>query len=159
MRRDVEVRATRDRGRGVFALRDFAPGELIFRRHHTSVGTRADVGRLAPEQREHVGQVDRDRFALVAAPGCYLNHSCDPCAVRHGVAVLALRRIDAGDEITLDYRLNALDGDSWPCRCGTAACTGTVVGSFFALPEDRQAALLEHAPAWIRREHRRQARC
>ena len=75
--------------------------------------------------------------------------------MRHGVVVFAWRDIAAGEEITLDYRINALGGDSWPCRCGTSLCSGTVVGSFFAMTPERQALLLPHAPRHIRREHRR----
>jgi hypothetical protein len=158
VRRDLEVRETGDRGLGLFVRRAFEPGELIFRRTHTPVGSRADVQLLSPAQREHVCQVDDDAFALVSPPGCYANHACDPSAVRHGVAVLALRALDAGDEVALDYRLNALDGDSWPCRCGSPSCTGVVEGSFFALPPERQGELLPHAPAFIRRRHRQQPR-
>ena len=47
---------------------------------------------------------------MLAPPGCYLNHSCDPNAMRHGVKVFAWRAIAAGEEITIDYRLNAFDG-------------------------------------------------
>jgi hypothetical protein len=54
-----------------------------------------------------------ERFAVLAAPGCYLNHSCDSNAMRHGVKVFAWRPIAAGHEITIDYRLNAFDDDSW----------------------------------------------
>jgi hypothetical protein len=72
-----------------------------------------------------------------------------------GMGVFAWRPIAAGEEVTLDYRVNALDGDSWPCRCGTPVCTGTVEGSFFAMTPERQALLLPHAPAFIQREHRR----
>ncbi len=78
--------------------------------------------------------------------------------MRSGVKVFAWRTIAAGDEITIDYRLNAFDGDTWPCDCGSAACTGEVVGSFFALPPERQATYLRHAPAFIRREYLRRIR-
>jgi hypothetical protein len=63
-----------------------------------------------------------------------------------------------GDEITIDYRLNAFDRSSWPCECGAANCTGTVEGSYFAIGPDRHAALLPHAPAFIRREYWRRQR-
>ncbi len=39
--------------------------------------------------------------------GCYLNHSCDPNAIRKGVDVYARRDIREGDEVTIDYRFNA----------------------------------------------------
>ncbi|MEY2470377.1 MAG: hypothetical protein QOF21_3075, partial [Actinomycetota bacterium] len=77
-------------------------------------------------------------------------------AMRHGVKVFAWRAIEAGEEITIDYRLNAFgDGESWPCECGSANCSGIVEGSFFAMSPDRQELLLPHAPAFIQREYRR----
>ena len=152
---DVEVRGAGDKGLGVFARRGFRSGEFVFRRRHLRVLSEAEIPTLSADDRMHLCELDVDRFAVLAPPGCYLNHSCDPNAMRHGVKVFAWRAIAPGEEITIDYRLNALDGDSWPCRCGTAACTGVVDGSFFAMPEERQRLLLPHAPAFIRREWRR----
>ena len=155
---DVEVReAGGERGKGVFARRAFDEGELIFRRHHTKVVRGADLADLSQWERVHLCDLGSDRYAVLASPGCYLNHSCDPSAMRHGVVVFAWRPIRAGEEITLDYRVNALDGDSWPCHCGTAECTGIVEGSFFAMSRERQALLLPHAPDFIQREHRRRS--
>jgi hypothetical protein len=155
---DVDMRAAGAKGLGVFALRGFAPGEFVFRRRHLrELGTK-DIPTLSTEDRMHLCELDVDRFAVLAPPGCYLNHSCDPNAMRHGVKLFAWRAIGAGDEITIDHRLNAFGGDSWPCRCGAAACTGEVEGSFFAMPEEQQRLLLPHAPAFIRREYRRRQR-
>ena len=103
----------------------------------------------------HICELDWDRSAVLLPPGCYLNHSCDPNAMRSGVKVFAWKPIRAGSEITIDYRLNAFDGDSWPCACGAEGCSGTVVGSFFALPPERQAAYVRFAPQFIKREYRR----
>ncbi len=103
-------------------------------------------------------QLDHDRFAVLLPPGCYLNHSCDPSAMRSGVKVFALKPIRAGDEITIDYRLNAFDGDTWPCECGSANCSGEVVGSYFALPAERQQQYLRFALPFIQREYRRRQR-
>ncbi len=158
MLRDVVVHETTSRGKGVFALRTFTPGEFIFRRRHGRVVDEAGIATLSAKDQMHLCELDWDRFAVLAPPGCYLNHSCDPNAMRSGVKVFAWKPIAAGDEITIDYRLNAFDGDSWPCDCGTQACTGTVVGSFFALPSERQSAYLRFAPPFIRREYRRRAR-
>ena len=158
MLRDVEVRPAGAKGLGVFARRAFDEGELVFRRRHALVTDGAGVQQLSDDDRMHVCQLGVDRFGLVAPPGAYLNHSCDPSAMRHGVVVFAWRPIAAGDEITLDYRVNALGGDSWPCACGAPTCTGTVVGDFFAMDPDRQELLLPHAPAFIRRAHAARAR-
>ena len=158
MIRDVEVRSAGGKGGGVYARRPFVEGEFIFRRRHACVLTTSELPAASEWQREHLCELGFDRFAVLAPPGCYLNHSCDPNAMRHGVKVFAWRRISEGDEITIDYRLNAFDGSSWPCDCGAETCTGTVVGSYFAMDPERQAALLPHAPAFIRREYQRRQR-
>jgi SET domain-containing protein len=155
---DVEVRDAVGKGLGVFARRSFAEGEFLFRRRHRRVLGTAELPGLHDEERMHLCELGFDRFAVLEPPGCYLNHSCEPSAMRHGVKVFAWRPIAAGQEITIDYRLNAFDGDSWPCACGAPSCTGTVVGSFFAMTPERQHLLIPHAPAFIRREYERRRR-
>ncbi len=154
----MDVRAAGEKGLGVFARRDFAPGEFIFRRRHGRVVTAAEIPSLSAEDEMHLCELNWDRFAVLLPPGAYLNHSCDPNAMRSGVKVFAWTPIRAGDEVTIDYRLNAFDGNTWPCACGAANCTGRVVGSFFALPPERQQAYLRYAPDFIRREYHRRAR-
>ena len=154
---DVEVRDAGEKGLGVFARRAFANGEFIFRRRNGPTIREADIAKLSDEDQMHLTELGWDQYAVVLPPGAYLNHACDPNAMRSGVKVFAWRDISAGEEITIDYRLNAFDGSSWPCSCGSSICTSTVVGSFFALSEDRQRAYLPYAPTFIRREyHRRQ---
>ncbi|MBI5285284.1 MAG: SET domain-containing protein [Chloroflexi bacterium] len=155
---DVEVQDAGSRGKGVFSRRDFRPGDFIFRRRHGRVVDARGIASLSEADRMHLCELDWDRFAVLVAPGCYLNHSCDPNAMRSGVKVFAWKPIAAGEEITIDYRLNAFDGDSWPCECRSAACSGLVVGSFFALLPERQQAYLRYAPAFIRREYHRRRR-
>lgn len=152
---DVEVRDAGSKGRGVYACRWFAEGEFIFRRRHSKVVSAEQLDSVSDWDRVHLCELGSDRFAVLAPPGCFLNHSCDPNAMRHGVTVFAWRPIQRDEEITIDYRLNAFDGDSWPCECGASTCTGTVVGSFFAMEPERQALLAPHAPRFIRHEYNR----
>jgi SET domain-containing protein len=156
---DVEVRDALASGLGVFARRPFAEGEFIFRRRPTRVVNEEALRTLDQWELVHLCEVAFDRYAVLAPPGCYLNHSCDPNAMRHGVKVFAWRPIAEDEEIRIDYRLNAFDDDDfWACHCGSENCTGTVVGSFFAMDPERQRLLVPHAPAFIRREyHRRRA--
>lgn len=158
MLRDVDVRPAGQKGPGVFARRDFADGEFIFRRRHGLLVRGHEIARLPKRDRQHLCELSFDRFAVLLPPGCYLNHSCEPNAMRHGVNVFAWRPIAAEDEITIDYRLNAFDGSTWRCECGAPSCTGKVVGSFFALEPALQREYLPHAPAFIRREYQRRAR-
>jgi SET domain-containing protein len=155
MIRDIAVRVARAKGKGVFPLRSFQKGEFIFRRRYERVIAAQDLDVLPEDERCHLCELGFDRFAVLAAPGCYLNHACDPNAMRHGVSVFAWRDIAAGEEITIDYRLNAFDDEVFRCVCGSPSCTGQVVNSFFALDEARQVEYLPHAPAFIRAEFRR----
>src|SRR5207248_6848712 len=75
-----------------------------------------------------------------------------------GVKVFAWRALRKGEEITIDYRLNAFSDVRSRCRCGSRNCAGIVQWSFFALDPKRQRRYLPYAPDFIRREYRRRAR-
>lgn len=153
---DVEARAAGSKGLGVFALRDFRAGEFIFRRRHGRILRYDEIETLSERDARHLCELDFERCAVLLPPGCYLNHSCDPNAMRSGVKVFAWRAIRAGEEITIDYRLNAWDdNERWLCLCGASNCLGEVTGSFFSLPTERAEDYLRFAPAFIRREYRR----
>jgi hypothetical protein len=77
--------------------------------------------------------------------------------MRSGVKVFAWRAIDVGEEITIDYRLNAFGKDRWTCLCGSPSCSGENTGDFFSLTPERQRAYLRFAPPFIQREHRRRS--
>jgi SET domain-containing protein len=112
--------------------------EFMFRRRHRGVLRVDELDRASEWERSHLCELGFDRFAVLEPPGCYLNHCCDPNAMRHGVKVFAWHPIAAGEEITIDYCLNAFDGTSWPCHCGAETCAGAVVGSYFAMNPERQ---------------------
>jgi hypothetical protein len=153
---DIAVGDAGVKGLGVFAVRSFRRGEFIFRRRHGRVITKAQLGSLSREDRRHLCELDYDRSAVLLPPGCYLNHSCEPNAMRSGVKVVAWRRIGAGEEITIDYRLNAFGAERWSCSCGAALCTGEITGDFFSLPAERQREYIRFAPAFIKAaEYRR----
>lgn len=152
---DVEVREAGPKGLGVFALRRFRKGEFIFRRRHGRVVANARIPRLSLEDERHLCELDYTKSAVLLPPGCYLNHSCEPNAMRSGVKVFAWRAIRAGEEITIDYRLNAFGNERWTCACGSPSCNGEVTGDFFSLAPARQRAYLRFAPPFIKREHRK----
>ncbi len=154
---DVEVRTAPPKGNGVFARRGFKRRKFIFRRRHARIVDASGIATLSPEDQMHICELGWDRFAVLLPPGCSLSHSCDPNAMRSGVKVFAWKPIRAGDEITIDYRLNVFDGSSWPCACSASNCTGTVLGSYFAMPPERQQQFLPYAPAFIQREYRKRA--
>ena len=152
---DIVVKDAGDKGQGVFALRAFAKGEFIFRRRHGRVVRNRDVALLSKEDQRHLCELDWEKSAVLLPPGCYLNHSCDPNAMRKDVNVYAWQDIREGDEVTIDYRLDAFTGERWDCSCGSQGCQGYVVSSFFSLSEGRQREYLPFAPKCIQDEYHR----
>jgi hypothetical protein len=152
---DIVVQDVGAKGKGVCARRRFSEGEFIFRRKHGRAVTAEDLLTLSDEERMLLCETGFDTWKVVLPPGCYLNHSCEPNAMRSGVKVFAWRDIAPGEEITIDYRLNAFQGERSECLCGSTSCPGEVIWSFFALDEDRQRLYLPYAADFIRREWRR----
>ncbi|XWW94469.1 hypothetical protein V2A60_008768 [Cordyceps javanica] len=67
----------------------------------------------------------------------FINHHCDPnCVVRKQevsgmpcLLIFAKRHVEAGEELTLDYRFDTLPGATkQPCRCGAGRCRGFLEG-------------------------------
>jgi hypothetical protein len=60
----------------------------------------------------------------------FINHSCDPnCEtedVDGRIYVMAIRDIDAGEELTYEYNLFDSDDENADCYCGSARCRGTM---------------------------------
>ncbi len=154
---DIEVRDAGRKGLGVFALRPFRKSEFIFRRRHGRIVANARIPSLSREDRRHLCELDYTRSAILLPPGCYLNHSCEPNAMRSGVRVFAWTRIGAGDEITIDYRLNAFGGERWRCGCGSRSCAGEITADFFSLSPEKQRQYLRFAPRFIQHEYRRRS--
>lgn len=66
-----------------------------------------------------------------------LNHSCDPNLGWAGErALVAVRDIAAGDELTLDYATVIADPDFvLMCHCGTYRCRQVVEGTDWQIPQ------------------------
>ena len=125
-----QVRRSRIQGRGLFAL--------------TALPARRKIGELGGERislreaRSRARDIDcnaivefSDGTALDASRNGsdfrYVNHSCEPNTFmrlyRGRVEFYALRRVEAGEELTCDYGSTHHDG-TLPCRCGSAKCRG-----------------------------------
>lgn len=154
---DMCVNEAGKKGKGVFALRDFAPGELIFRTRRGPLVKRHEIAALSEEDQRHLDEIDRDTYQILPPPACYLNHSCDPNAIGKGLSLYAWKPIKKGEEITTDYRIagNPTTTDRWPCSCGSSNCRGFVVRNFFTLSEEAQRRYLPYAPKFIREEYKR----
>ena len=124
--RDVYVR---DRGGkigcGVFAARQFFPGELVIE----------IVGQLISAQdydgSTYAMHLDDKWFLEPTIPGAFINHSCNPnCDLLQltetTMGLIACCNIEEGTELSFDYQWEA----KWwipKCQCGAKTCRGWVV--------------------------------
>lgn len=66
----------------------------------------------------------------------FLNHSCEPNVGFGGNTVLvAMRNIEAGEELTTDYALFDDSHDSMECHCGRPLCRGRITGQDWRRPD------------------------
>ena len=125
-------------GRGVFARRPIAAGELLAV-FGGAVISAEQLRQASADFRRLSLQIDEDLFVVstVEGPADWVNHACDPNAgLRGQLSLVALRPIDAGEEVCYDYAMS--DGsayDEFPCACGAVRCRGRVTGADWQLPE------------------------
>jgi SET domain-containing protein len=137
----AEVRHSGVEGRGLFASAPIARDEVVAIKggHIVDEATYQQVKEIAGNSDVKIA----DGFHIVAlSPDEYegimlfLNHSCAPNVGVQGNSVfVAMREIAAGEELCLDYALIDDYDDEMACRCGTAACRGTVSGKDWQRPE------------------------
>lgn len=134
------LKGTSISGYGIYATQDIKMGELIFAGEERAqrLVTRSHVEQnwSVAEQRmfrRYAYPVSNEVFLLWdndPSEWAPQNHSCAPNTVCHGLDVIALRNIKAGEELTLDYA-NFLDesAESFMCRCGAVSCRGEITGN------------------------------
>jgi len=128
-------------GQGLVAVAPIAKDELVAIKGGHIVDTA--TLRSLPERLANSDVQIADGFHLVALDEAeyepvmlFINHSCEPNVGFGGnIVLLAMRDIDAGEELTTDYALfDDYDGEM-ECRCGTASCRGTIGGRDWRRPE------------------------
>ncbi len=126
-------------GYGIYASRDIHEGEIIFKgegRAQRIITKRYVENHWNGDEKMHFRRyaypVSEELFILWdddPAEWAPQNHSCEPNTEFNGLNVLALRDIQSGEELTLDYA-KFLDENMEPfqCRCGSKQCRGLITG-------------------------------
>ncbi len=143
----IEVRRSSVHGLGAFATRGLQRGSVLGR----YAGRRYAPGEAAARDWDTAltyvfglsdgGIIDGGEGGNATR---HLNHSCAPNCQAYemdgdnGLEVVfeARRRIQAGDELFIDYALDIGDSDpaDFPCRCGAPRCRGTMAAPVPAAP-------------------------
>lgn len=118
-------------GRGCFATASFRKRHKIAEYAGEKITT-AEAKRRAHRSKLRICAIN-NRWSLDGSRGGngthYINHSCQPNAymkISYGhILFIALRDIEPGEEITIDYE-STLHDDSKRCSCGAHNCRGTI---------------------------------
>ncbi len=139
-----EVRASPIHGAGAFATRRIAAGtRLIEYRGERLTPAEADArypDAIDEPHHTYLFAIDDDIVIDAAVNGNearFINHSCGPnCdAVIDGgrIWIETIRDVEPGEELAYDYayvleeRHTPAAKRRYPCRCGAAACRGTIL--------------------------------
>jgi SET domain-containing protein len=125
----IVVRSSPIHGRGVFAARRIQRGEVTIDWTPCSeVLTDEQVQALPVEEQMFVSIID-GRHILFKPPARFVNHSCNPNARAVEGHDIALRTIEEGEEITIDYVVEQaleLGLRALQCNCGAPNCRGVL---------------------------------
>ena len=128
----IKIRPSRIDGKGCFATVPFRRRRRVAELTGERV-TRAEAARrLRGRRRLHVCDID-SRWSVDCTRGGngtqYVNHCCEPnCfmrVTRGHIIIYALRDIEPGEELTLDYG-ETYHPDTKLCRCGAPSCRVTL---------------------------------
>jgi uncharacterized protein len=128
-------------GRGLHALEALSAGEIVAVKggHIVTTDTLNTLADPLPNSEIqiadglHMVALDHEEYEPVML---FINHSCEPNVGFGGNTVLvAMRDIEAGEELTTDYAMfDDYDG-SMVCECRTKRCRGIIGGHDWQLPE------------------------
>jgi uncharacterized protein len=121
----VVVRESPIHGRGVFAVRRIEAGEVVIEGCR-DVLSDDEVRSLPAEEREFLSVMDGHHI-LMKPPSRFVNHSCQPNTCGTGQHDVAIRVIEAGEEVTVDYGAEQVPGLRMRCNCKAPNCRGLIV--------------------------------
>jgi D-alanine-D-alanine ligase-like ATP-grasp enzyme len=135
---DKAVGMTKTNRMGLVAKRQYKKGEVVirFEGKMRRIASRSEIETwkhwYASEMKMYNVPIGRDLYMYWSTrPKDWIpfNHSCNPNCGYTGKSynISALKKIEPGEEITVDYRSYADDFSSgFLCNCGSDNCTGTI---------------------------------
>ncbi len=143
-----KVRGNAIAGYGIYATQNFECGDIIFKGEELAqrLVTKKYVEKNWTEEeketfRRYAYPISNEVFILWdndPSEWAPQNHSCNANTHYIGLNVVALKKINCGEELTLDYT-SFLSNDMEPfdCHCGATNCKGLIKGSINNTITDR----------------------
>jgi SET domain-containing protein len=122
------------KGLGLFAGRDFKRGEILWIVDDHDIKIPLETYEALDEQQRQklniYSYMDvRHRVIVPWDEGKYVNHDCEPNSTglsEFDNISIALRDIEAGEEIVEDYRCYFGHFETFQCQCGSTSCRGQI---------------------------------
>lgn len=128
MNQVVKISKSKKHGSGLFALKHVQKGERVYSFEKGRILTSEAIKNLTPQEKMHLDKIGEDEFEVIGPPACSVNHSCEPNVEEKDRIGYAIKDIDKGEEVTIDYDLVAHLEKPFNCRCGSKNCRGFVRG-------------------------------
>jgi hypothetical protein len=124
-------------GFGIYASRDLKQGEIVYRGEERTarLATRDHIMKWWPADKVEVFR----RYAMPVGGGVFMlwdedprewapqNHSCNPNTGYAGLNLIALRDVQRGEELTVDYGgFGNAEAARFRCSCGAQNCRGVI---------------------------------
>lgn len=113
--------------KAVFATALIKKGEVVLEWNpNNKTLSKEEISTLPESEKPYVG-IFNGQYVLIAEPGRYINHSCNPNIENKDGKDYALRDIALGEEITGDYE----DGGTligFQCLCESTHCRKFIKG-------------------------------
>jgi len=131
--RSLSVKNSPLHGLGCFTTVRFLKGNRISEYAGEKISRREAMRRMKGPNGKRISELEAEWYIDGSVDGNqtqYINHSCDPNAdafvIGGSLIIFALREIEIGEEITVDY-LNSFEQDQSVCQCRTASCRQRII--------------------------------
>lgn len=146
----IEVKGSNIHGKGVFATEGISKGQVIFEIDDSNIIE--DPTAVPEAERDYIDTFD-GKYVLWPAPERYINHSCEPNVYLKTIdgirKVIAMKNIQAGEELFFDYRIGGYGEFTWECHCDAPTCSKLCHIDFFKLPLAKQREYLPYLDEWF----------
>ena len=137
----TEIRKSATEGRGLFAKDRIREGEIVSVRGGHILSRQMEKKIKKPDG--YWGYPIADEFVLapfstqeVEDVMMFLNHSCEPnIGILGQIVFVAMRNIDSGEELTIDYAMFGANKEPMRCNCRAANCRGLIADSDWKIKE------------------------
>ena len=144
-------------GRGLFAKKAIAQGEIVAVKGGHII-SRAILRTLQSTLGPAEVQIAEDLFICPVTEAeregsmILSNHSCEPNLGLDGqITFVAMRAIEAGEELTHDWAMTDDDDSTTICHCRAPNCRGAITGKDWQRPE-LQARYAGYFSSYLRRK-------